>query len=125
MFFEENRFRADSPWVYGGQSIIYLETRQNGVQLGWTRRTVRGLLADSPRGPGGQSVGSWRTVRPAQRAPLTAIDFAFLPLEFKRGQSVRESQTVREVRVFVIMASNKKREYKYSKPGLGGSLLAL
>jgi hypothetical protein len=53
MFFEKNRFRADSPRVYGRQSIIYLETKKNGVQLGWTGRTVRGLPADSPRGPGG------------------------------------------------------------------------
>jgi hypothetical protein len=100
MFFEKNRFRADSPRVYGGQSVINLEPRQNGVQLRWTGWTVRGLPADSPQGPGGQSAVSWRTVRPAQRTPLTAVDFAFLPLEFKRGQSVRASRTVCEVRFF-------------------------
>jgi hypothetical protein len=64
-----------------------------------------------------QCAGSWRTVRPTQRAPLTVVDFAFLPLEFKCKQSVRASQTVRKVRVFHIMASNGKGEYKYSMPG--------
>jgi hypothetical protein len=86
---------------------------------------VRGLPADGPRGPGGRSVGSWLTVRPVQRATLTTTDFAFLPLEFKRGQSVRPYRTVREVRVFDITASNGKEEYKYSMPGLGELLLAL
>jgi hypothetical protein len=38
---------------------------------------------------------------------------------------VRTSRTVREVRVFDITASNWKGEYKYSKPGLGGSLLTV
>jgi hypothetical protein len=66
----------------------------------WTGRTVRGQLADSPWGPRGYSVGSWRTIRLAQRPLLPVVDFAFLPLEFKRGQSARASRTVREVRVF-------------------------
>jgi hypothetical protein len=123
--FEKIRFQADSPRVLGGRSVIYLETKQNGVQLGWTGRTVRGLLSGNPRGPGGQSAGSWRTVRPAQRALLIVVDFTFLPLEFKRGQSARASRTVREVRVFHIMASNGKREYIYSMLELGEPLLAL
>jgi hypothetical protein len=53
--FLKNHFRTDSPRVYGRQSVINLETRQNGVQLGWTGRTVRGLPTDSPQGPRGQS----------------------------------------------------------------------
>jgi hypothetical protein len=104
-------------------------------------RTVRGSMADSPlltsklertvcssggsRGQsaaclrtGGQSAGSWRTVRPAQRAPLPAVDFTFLPLEeFKCGQSVRASRTVREVRVFDITASNGKGSINTPGPG--------
>jgi hypothetical protein len=80
---------------------------------------------DGPRGPSGWSAGSWRTVRPVQRGTLTAVDFAFLPLYFKRGQTMRASQTVREVRVFDITASNGKGEYKYSMLGLGEPLLAL
>jgi hypothetical protein len=70
-------------------------------------------------------VGSLWTVRPAQRALLLAVDFAFLLLEFKRGQSARTSWTVREVRIFHIMASNGKREYIYSMPELGELLMAL
>jgi hypothetical protein len=73
--FRENRFRADSLRIYGGQSVINLETRQNGVQLGWTRQTVRGLpvdvrgaQADSPRSPGGQS--AWPNGH--LRQPLTS-----------------------------------------------------
>jgi hypothetical protein len=81
--------------------------------------------ADGPRGPGGQSAGSWRTVRLAQWALLTAVDFAFLLLEFKRGQSVGASRTILEVRVFHITASNGKREYIYSMPGLVEPPLAL
>jgi hypothetical protein len=38
---------------------------------------------------------------------------------------VRASRTVHEVRVFHITASDGKREYIYSMPGLGESLLAL
>jgi hypothetical protein len=106
---------ADSP----------LLTSKLDRQLGWTGRTVRGLPADCPRGLGGQSTGSWRIVRLAQRAPLTAIDFAFLLLEFKHSQSVRASQIVCEVRAFDIMASNGEGEYKYSMLGLGEPLLAL
>jgi hypothetical protein len=86
---------------------------------------VRGLPADGPRGPGGRSAGSWWTVRPAQRATLTTVDFAFLPLEFKRGQSMRSLQTVREVCVFDKTASNGKGEYIYSLPTLEEPVLAL
>jgi hypothetical protein len=86
---------------------------------------VCGMPADSPRGPGGRSVGSWQTVRPTQRPVLPAVDLAFLPLEFKCGQSARASQTVREVRVLPITGSNGKEEYIYSKPGVGEPLLAL
>jgi hypothetical protein len=46
MFLEKNRFRANSPRVYGGRSVINLKTRQNGVQLGWTGWTVRGAQED-------------------------------------------------------------------------------
>jgi hypothetical protein len=53
------------------------------------------------------------------------VGFAFLLLEFKRGEFVRPLWTVHEVRVFDITASNEKGEYKYSKPGLGEPLLAL
>jgi hypothetical protein len=67
-------------------------------------------LADGPPGP---------TVSPP------AVDFAFLPLEFKRGQSARASQTVCEARVLSLTASNEKGEYLYSKPGVGEPLLAL
>jgi hypothetical protein len=80
-------------------------------------RTVRVAQADSPRGPGG------RSARPNGQPP--AADFAFLPLEFKRGQSARASRTVREVRVLSLTASNGRGEYLYSKPGVGESLLAL
>jgi hypothetical protein len=45
----------------------------------------RGLPADDLQGPGGQFAGSWRSVRSAQRATLTAVDFVFLPLELKHG----------------------------------------
>jgi hypothetical protein len=83
---------------------------------------VCSLPADSPRGPGGRSAGPWRTVRPSQRSVSPAVDFAFLPLEFKRGQSARASWTVREVRVLPITASNGKGEYIYSKPEVGESL---
>jgi hypothetical protein len=38
---------------------------------------------------------------------------------------MRASRTVREVRVLPITTSNGKGEYKYSKPGVGESLLAL
>jgi hypothetical protein len=92
------RFRENS--LPGGQSagprrmVRYLPRNQT------ERCAAREDQADGPRPARGQSAGSWRTVRPAQRAPLTAVDFAFLPLEFKRGQSVRASRTVREVRVF-------------------------
>jgi hypothetical protein len=90
-------------------------------------KTTRGSVdrADGPRPARGQSPGSSRTVRPAQRSLLPAVDFAFLPLEFKRGQSARASRTVREVRVLPITTSNGKGEYKYSKPGIGEALLAL
>jgi hypothetical protein len=66
--------------------------------------------ADGPPGP---------TVSPP------AVDFAFLPLEFKRGQSAKASRTVREARVLSLTASNGKGEYLYSKPGVGEPLLVL
>jgi hypothetical protein len=91
----------------------------------WTGRTVRCQPADSPRGLGGRSAWPWRTVRPAQQAVTPTVVFAFLPLEFKRGQSARASRTVREARVLCLTASNGKGEYLYSKPGVGESLLAL
>jgi hypothetical protein len=81
--------------------------------------------ADGPRPARGQSAWPRRTVRPAQRAVTPAVDFAILPLEFKRGQFVRVSRTVREVRVLPLTASKGKGEYLYSKPGVGESLLAL
>jgi hypothetical protein len=61
--------------------------------------------------------GSWRIVRPAQRATLTTVDFAFLPLEFKRGQSVRPSRAVREAIIFDITASNRKGSINTPCPG--------
>jgi hypothetical protein len=113
------RFQADCPWALCGWSVILLRTKQNGVQLGGSSersvacpRTVCGAQADGLRGPGGRSAGSWQTVRPAQRPLLTTVDFTFLSLVCKRGQSVRASQTVREVRIFPITASNGKGEYK-------------
>jgi hypothetical protein len=84
----------------------------------WTARTVRVLLADSPQGPGEWSTVSWRTVRLAQQLVLPAVDFAFLPLEFKRGQSARASQTVCEVRVLPITASNGEGSINTPSPGL-------
>jgi hypothetical protein len=81
-------------------------------------RTVRVAQADGPRGSGG------RSARPNGQSP-PAVDFAFLPLEFKRGQSARSSRTVRELRVLSLTASNGKGEYLYSKPGVGEPLLAL
>jgi hypothetical protein len=116
----------------GGQSagprwtVRYLPRNQTErCAARWTEQTVHDLPADSPRGLGGQSEWSWRVVCPAQRALLTAVDFAFLPLEFKCGQSARTSRTFREVRVFHITASNGKGEYLYSMSGLGEALLAL
>jgi hypothetical protein len=81
--------------------------------------------ADCPQAARGQSAGPRRTVRPAQRSVLPALGFAFLPLEFKRGQSARASRTVREVHILPLTASNGKGEYLYSKPGIGEPLLAL
>jgi hypothetical protein len=82
-------------------------------------------LADGPRGPGGRSEWPWRTVRPAQRSVPLAVNFAALPLEFKRRQSARTPRTVRKIRVLSLTASNGKGEYIYSKPGVGEALLAL
>jgi hypothetical protein len=80
----------------GGQFAVPMRTvcysSQNQTErcaARWTGQTVRGLPADSPLGPGGRSAGSWRTVRPAQWAVMPAVDFSFLPLEFKCGQSAR------------------------------------
>jgi hypothetical protein len=91
---------------------------QNRVQLGGPG----GRSADSSRLPGGRSAWPWRTVRPAQRSVPPAVDFAFLPLEFKRGQSARTSRTVREVRVLPITASNGKGVYILQARGWRGSL---
>jgi hypothetical protein len=131
-FFEKNLFWVDSLRVLRGQYEINLESykmvRSSGGPGGRSAtypRTVREAPEDSPRGPSGRSTGSWWTGHPAQRATLTTVDFTFLPLEFKRGQFVRPSRTVREVHIFDIMASNWKGEYKYSMPGLGVPLLAL
>jgi hypothetical protein len=121
--FEKNLFRGDSPRVFGGRSEINLESDRSMRSLG----RPSGRSAAYPRtaqGPGRQS-GSWRTVRPVQRATLTAVDFVFLPLEFKCGHYVRASWTVCKVRVFDIMAGNGKGNYKYSMPRMGESLLAL
>jgi hypothetical protein len=99
---------ADGPRVFD----IYLISevfgkgfRENSLPVGQSagfRRTVCYLLrnqtelcaarvdrADGPRPTRRQSAGPRRTVCPAQRAPLIAVDFAFLPLEFKREQSAR------------------------------------
>jgi hypothetical protein len=67
------------------------------------RRTVRGALADSPPGPTGTS--------DSRRLRVFTVGI--------------QTRTVHGVRVFDITASNGKGEYKYSKPRLGGSLLAL
>jgi hypothetical protein len=72
------RFQADSPQTPGGQSIILNRTGCILVDRADGRRPARG-----------QSAGPRRTVRPTQRSVLPAVDFAFLPLEFKRGQSAR------------------------------------
>jgi hypothetical protein len=101
----------------GGQSAGLLPTvrysLQNRTEHGaarWTGRTVRGLPADSPRGPGGRSAGP--TASPANR---------WLRV-FTVGIQTR---TVREVRILPITASNEKEEYIYSMPGIGEVLLAL
>jgi hypothetical protein len=116
-FSRKIRFQADSPRALCGWSVILFRSKQNNTQLGGPGgrsaaypRTVRGVLADGPPGP---------TVF------LPAVDFAFLPLEFKRGQSARASRTVRKVRVLPITTSNGKGEYKYFKPEVGEALLAL
>jgi hypothetical protein len=126
--FEKMRFRADGPRGPGGRtmrcrgrSVIRYRTGCCSVDRADGPRPP----ADSPRGPDGRSVWPWRTVGPAQRAVSPVVDFAFLPLEFKRGQSARASRTVREARVLSLTASNGKGEYLYSKPGVGVSLLAL
>jgi hypothetical protein len=63
--FEESRFRADSPQVYGGRSEINLKTdktmRSSGGPGGRSAaypRTVRGVLADSLPSPTGTSNSS-------------------------------------------------------------------
>jgi hypothetical protein len=109
-------FQEDSPRTPGGQSVILNRTGCISVDR-----------ADGPRPARGheRSAGSWRTVRPAQRLVSPAVDFAFLSLEFKRGQSARASRTVREVCVLPITTSNGKGEHIYSKPEVGDSLFAL
>jgi hypothetical protein len=119
--FENIRFRADCPRTPGGRSVILYRTgccsgdqadgpRPARGQSAWPRRTVRVARADGPPGP---------TVSPP------AVDFAFLPFEFKRGQSAKASRTVREARILSLTASNGKGEYLYSKPGVGEPLLVL
>jgi hypothetical protein len=61
-FFEKNPFLADNLRVFGGQSEINLESNRKvrnssgpGGQSATYRQTVRGALADYPRGPDGQS----------------------------------------------------------------------
>jgi hypothetical protein len=107
-FFEKNLLWADSSRVYGGRSEINIETDRTvhssggpGERFAAYPRMVREALAEV--------AGSWRTVRPTQQATLTIVDFIFLLLKFKRGLFVRASQTVHEVRVFDIMASNFER----------------
>jgi hypothetical protein len=111
---EKIRFRADCPWTPGGQSVILYRTG-----------CCSGDRADGPRPARGQSAWPRRTVRLAQRSAPPTVDSAFLPLEFKRGQSARASRTVREVCVLSLTASNGKGEYLYSKPRVGEALLAL
>jgi hypothetical protein len=115
--FEKMRFQADSPRASCGRSVILFRTEPNRVQLGGPGgrsaicpRIVRGAQADGSRGPGG------RSARPNSQScqPLTS--------RFTVGIQM---QTVREVRVFPITASNGKGEYIYSKPGIGETLLAL
>jgi hypothetical protein len=108
LWFLDEDFREKSLW--GGQSADLTWTIRNepqiyqkGAWLGWT---VCGLPVDGPRWPGGRSTVSWWTVRLGQRAPLTAVDFAFLPLEFKLGHSVVLSWTVLEVRVLCCLEHN-------------------
>jgi hypothetical protein len=119
--FEKMRFRADGPRGPGGRSartgrwyIIRYRTGCYSVDR-----------ADGPRPARGQSAWPWRTVCPAQRAVSQPLTSRFLLLEFKRGQSVKASRTVCEVRVLPLTASNGKGEYLYSKPRVGESLLAL
>jgi hypothetical protein len=66
-------------------------------------QTVREALADSPPSATGNSNSRWLYV-------------------FTIGI---QTQTVREVHIFDIIASNGMGEYKYSMPGLGEPLLAL
>jgi hypothetical protein len=122
------RFQVDSPRTPGGRSVILNRTGCSPVDRADVPRAARG----QSRGPGGRSAWPWQTVRPAQRSVPPAVDFVFLPLEFKCGQSARASRTVREgigtvreVRVLSLTASNGKGEYLYSKPGVGEPLLAL
>jgi hypothetical protein len=102
--------------VYGGRSEINPETERTvrssggpGGRSATIPRTVYEALEDNPRDPCRQST------RP--NGHLTVVDFMFLPLEFKRKQSVRASRTVREVRVFDITASNGKGSINTPCPG--------
>jgi hypothetical protein len=116
-------FRADCPRTPGGRSVIFNRTGCSSVNRADGPRTVRGAQADGPRGPGGRSAWPWRTVRPAQRSVPPAVDFAFLPLEFKHGQSARSSRTVREVRVLVIrLVTGRGSIYILQAWGWRGSL---
>jgi hypothetical protein len=101
---------ADSPLLTSKLDRTVCSSGRPGGRSAACLRTVRRAQADSPPGPTGTSNSCWLRV---------------LPVEFKRGQSVRSSRTVCEVRIFDITASNGKGEYKYSEPRLGGSFLAL
>jgi hypothetical protein len=104
--------------IASGQTVRGSTVNSPKLTLIHTERcTTRELRADCPRGPGRRSARSWRTIRLVQRATLTAVDFAFLPLEFKCGQSVRALRTVREVRVFDITACNGKGSINTPSPG--------
>jgi hypothetical protein len=93
--------RADSPRVHGGQSACSLWTvrfselatggsvgfnGQSAAQAGRSAvpvRTIRGALADSPRGSCGQSAPPGRTVRQS----LAALFLASIPPSFFRASA--------------------------------------
>jgi hypothetical protein len=93
--------RADGPRVPGGQSAcsprtVHFSGFDTGGSVGFNRqsaalarrfavpvRTVRGTLADGPRGPCGQSASPGRTVRQS----LAALLFGSIPLSFFRASA--------------------------------------
>jgi hypothetical protein len=75
---EKIRFWADCPRTPSGRSVILYRTG-----------CCSGDRADGLRPARRQSAWPWRTVRLAQRSAPPIVDSAFLPLEFKRGQSAR------------------------------------